>query len=130
MTNNRDNFGEEESISVSTLRLRSLWQLKEKYHPVLLDIQAGKYDSRAADKNMDLIIKYYIPNILADFPGMLNKIDSLQREVERLESINVQLVKQRDKAYKWNQSGKKLNSNDWKINQYFDSAEHLEDDPE
>lgn len=99
-------------------RIRALKDLRDKYHEHYVKIiQYGKRDQ---DKVIDALMRYYIPNVLHDFPCLLNKIDVQTEYIKSLEEDYLEMKKQRDKAYK------KLG---WKIYQFFDGAAHEDDEP-
>lgn len=108
----------QESINVGepdAYRLKALHELKEKFHEYYVRIFT--YGKKDQDKIIDHLIKYYIPNVMHDFPGLLSKIEIQKGYIKSLEEEVIELKKQRDKAYK------KLG---WKVYQFFDSAAHEE----
>ena len=101
--------------SVSTLRFNVLLEMLEKYHKDYIRIfQFGKRGKKSVVND---IIDIYIPNIVRDFPALINKIVMLEKYVLDIEKENRELKKQRDKAYK---------ACGWKIYQFYDSAEHID----
>lgn len=105
--------------SVSTYRLKALVDLLETYHRDY--IKCFQFGKRLKKQVIDDILSVYIPNIIRDFPSLVNKIHSLEDHVSFLEKELKEVTKQRNKAYTF--CG-------WKQYQFFDSAEHIDPNDE
>ena len=99
---------------ISVKRLRSLKELVDKYDPIYQNL--SKLTPAERNRAMDELVTYYIPNILRDFPSVLNKIDNLKSCIKSNYDDYLFVEKQRTKAY--NQLG-------WKIDKqgFFDPSE-------
>lgn len=105
--------------SISTVRLRNLRNLVDKYDPNYRAINSLK--PRDKDAFLEDMMAIYVPNVLNDIPGVLNRMETMNDYIKSLESLNYKLQDQNLKAYKYLK---------WTVHKYHDPAEALPDDPE
>lgn len=110
----------------TTMRLRSLIELKDKHHNKYVEIFCSEKPSlmtkQEKDKAINEMINEYIPNVVHDFPYLLSAIEENNKHIEYLKNEIIELIKQRNRAFK------KLG---WKISDIYDYSEmydHLDDD--
>lgn len=82
----------------STLRLRALKELKETYHPMYESL--NEYKGKKKERVLELIVSRYIPNVVRDFPFLLDKIETQKKYIKHIEKERDEYLSQRNKAYK------------------------------
>jgi len=102
-----------------TLRLRALNELKNKYHPMYLAL--NEYKGMMRQKVLDQLVSIYIPNVVRDFPMLLEKIEIQKKYIKHVEKERDSYLEQRNKAYK------RLG---FKISQFHDTWEPSIEDQE
>lgn len=112
------NFEFDKKQSISTVRLRNLTKMVEEYD--------GKYrnmhllPSKDKDRILNEIMSIYIPNVINDIPGILNRMEIMNDYIRYLEIKNTELNNKYVKAYSYL---------GWTVNKYYDPAEALPDNP-
>jgi hypothetical protein len=105
--------------SISTVRLRNLTELVEKYDQVYRNISVAASKDREAI--LEEVMSIYIPNVLNDITGVLSRMEVMTNYIKFLELKNNTLKKQNEKAYTYLK---------WTVNKFHDPAEALPDNPE
>lgn len=81
-----------------TIRLRALNELKNKYHPMYDSLH--QYTARQKEKVLEQIVTIYIPNVMRDFPLLLDKIETQRKYIKHVEKERDEYLEQKNKAYK------------------------------
>lgn len=109
-------FAEQEEqstpIEVSKRRLGVLSELRDKCHSFYM--QPSTLPVIGRKSWLKYLSEIYVPNVMRDFPYLLDKVFTLFSVIESLEKELVETKKQRNNAYK------KLG---WKISKHSDQAE-------
>jgi len=81
-----------------TIRLRALNELKDKYHPMYTSL--NQYKAQQREKVLEQIVSMYIPNVMRDFPFLLERIDTQKKYIKHIEKERDLYLEQKNKAYK------------------------------
>lgn len=79
-------------------RLRALRALEVKYHDVYLNL--SRYRAQRQHELVDGCFGLYIPNVMSSVPILLDTIEGLKEQNQRLIQENIQLKEQKNEAYK------------------------------